>query len=1035
MRKTGRPSGTGSFRFACVAFFVLIAAGWAMADDPCPPPAGHNVLFAETFDSEKPSATWLGDVASVRLEQGIAVINGNIRHKLDKELYDWVLDLRVRFANKENGQPGLIKLLNSDPKYSVYVSTFDRMFRLHAGLRESPSYLGGGSVLGHTNDEKFHTIRISFVKGILSWYMDGALLYEQTDLDAGSNAWPGIEILADASQPPIQLDWIRLSAPEAQSPWPKRPTKEQRREFWKNLIDEMWQRIEDKKNAIDWEKHPVYGTKITKSAESIEIRRATVQMRFAPKNCSIEWCRLRDVVFEALSLPDLVMVDEAGKVYRQSLATDGGLEVQDAKDGVFIRGKFTPKATDGASAPAAVEIVYELRKMSGQIFVDYTIRPSGEIPAKFRRITVDASLGRAGRQLETLFVDYYWDYFEKRFHGPPKDVPQRDVCPTPDRRIFNGPTNYITWTDGKVGIQIVHAGGPYKQMPVLDEVRKDKTQLSFLTAEISKGRKHILYTPWNMGRNQPKVLDVPFKVSIALGLFPPREYRPKCFTFWDRSFSLPMFVDRHAWHGQTEQYIRRNAEQGVDFATISLGMYSQWIPHPSMYRRFVRTMQKYGMNVIYYTEGSGRSTDKVVEDGMMTMDQFKSAHHVLPQDSPWMAGETLSDMRLSNNRLLQLASLYNCLKNFDVDGLYVDSYRSDAWPGGPSRLRGAAIFTENARLLLDSFEEPKYFLGHNWVEVIPALQGVVDFTYPGEHRMSGQRGRLNRSEEQISYNSLLAGVQVIPLDLGTYNFESPAILHQFYANCVGGIINYYPWMRADLKAGRAALYRSTKEWITHEFTPAELKNARKYFEPLAVFKPDVAHHPVHHDYGRFVSACPPDVTAIVYERKGDDRWLVTVSCPKQTQKCVDIKLNMEAFPGKAPEKVFVYDLTDKKIIPAKLQPQTGPPETGKTGNVLHIADLPLAMPKALLVMCEPEAAKIIFHSRTVRKIVERQLNGRTLKVKLQGVPSCKAKVWVCCRNDKGPYRIIEHAFKFPESGETEINIDCAAKSHIGDSHE
>ncbi|MBI2844057.1 MAG: hypothetical protein HYX78_11715 [Armatimonadetes bacterium] len=836
-------------------------------------------LYEDYFDSGGLNGAWLGNRGSVTISGGVATCTGSIYVPLNVAFTDCVLEFRAKFSrNTASNNQEWVRLLNtaSDARgqQGIGVNAHKANIPFHYDLYGLAPFLSP-DIWGWNNDENFHTYRVEFIGGVLSWYQDDVLIVEVADVSADSTLWQKLEVMGYPDRP-IQLDWIKLWAPNEQTAWPARPIFAERQAFWSSHIDEMWTRIDNQKQNINWQTHPVYGAQITEASGSVTVVRPTVQLQFSASNCSITQCQLRNQVFSGLALPDLIMTDTIGREYHQRYAVNGSLTTNDSLEKATITGTFTPRTSGGTSAPVSVQVVYDLRKVSGMLLIDYTVSPNppGSNPT-FRRMTVAAGLGSASQNLDAVRVPGYWDVFTGAFMN---ETVQMDVSSTANSVYFNGPADYATWTDGKVGFQLVHGGIAMKQLPVTEGARNDASQMKFITAEARNGERLVSMTPWNQGATGSKVLDQPFAISVGLGLMPSREFKPKYGTVWDRTVSLPFYVDHHAWSGRTEEMMRQNAQLGVDLATISIGMYSQVIYQPTIYRRFVDNLHKYGMTTLYYTEGTGIPTHDVVTDGMLTEEQYQNALFTCPPDAPGPhANLVIGDLNAPEFRLLQMATLYNCLKNYDVDGMYVDSFFFEAIPGGPSRLKGATDFAEEVRLLMDSFPEPKYFLGHNHVDVSPAIQGVTDFTYPGEHRMGANLPELPLIEQILPYNSLMAGAQVIPLDLGTYNLESSTIFHQFYSGCVGGVVNYWPWMQADKDAGSGGIYRDVDQWVTFDFTDQELVNARKFFEPLSVFQAQGAHHPIQSDYGNYVSSYPSGVTAVVYDRSDLNQWMVTVS--------------------------------------------------------------------------------------------------------------------------------------------------------------
>ncbi|MBI2844056.1 MAG: hypothetical protein HYX78_11710 [Armatimonadetes bacterium] len=967
----------------CVLALSLVRVASASSE------SGLRVIFEDNFDKGSLASVWTGDRSAIVVEHGIATFRAGSSVPLNVELADWVLEFRARFSNDDSTDAQeWIRVVNAGAhskygKEGVGVNAHKRNLPFHYVLQGIASFVSP-DIWGYANDGKFHDYKVQFINGEVSWYQDGVLIVQMTDLSAGSKLWEKLDIASDP-QRPVEIDWIRLSAPLKQSGWSKRPSLEERQANWKKLTSEMWERIDAQIGKTDWENHPVYGARIIRSNDTIEIVRPVVRLRFSGSNCSISACRLRDVDFDGLVLPNLIVVDDSGRNYQQSYANDGRLQVRDQKEKAFVTGTFTPRSADGAEAPVEARVVYELRKVSGMLFVDYTITPKAGASPALRRCTVTAGLGSKSRNLNTYSVFPTWDVFEGTYQGYTHKDLSGDIAPGADRVVANLPTDYALWCDGKVGFQLYHSGGPYKQMPVSEAARSDANEMTFLTVEARNGEKFISMTPWNQGQEGSKLLDQPFKISLGLGLLPSREFKPKYATVWDRTFSLPFYVDHQAWSGRTEELIRRNAEQGVDMTTISLAMYSQAISQPTIYHRLVDTLHKYGMKVLYYTEGTGAPTRDVVDFGLMSNEEFEKALFTAPPDAPGVhANMAIGDLNSPQFRLILLATLYNCLKNFGVDGIYVDSFRPDAFPGGPSRLRGATDFAERARLLLDSFPERKYFLGHNWSFISPGLEGVTDFTYPGEQLMNANLKTLPPFEAKLGYNSFAVGAQVIPIDLRSYDLESMAVFHQFYSGCVGGIMNYHPWMKTDVESGNAGIYRDPKPWIRMDFTEQELVNAQKFFQPLSVFQAQGVHHPIHSDYKSYVSSCPDGVVAVVYDRPDAEQRLITVSramVDDASPGTVSVGLNLSKFPVRNP---IVYDCVNHRLVEAR-----------SDHDSLTISNLSLdPAPQVLLVRETPESPSVVWHSRTVRAVESERYEKQELRVRVRGVPNCTATLWV-----------------------------------------
>ena len=526
--------------------------------------------------------------------------------------------------------------------------------------------------------------------------------------------------------------------------------------------------------------HPQYRVAVTETARAITLSREPYSITFDKRSAMVRSAVLDGVKLRDVRLPHLLIIGADGDVQRQADSTAGNLAVHHSPFSIFLEGFFT-------IAGKRVPIVYEMDRMTGTTFC--TMDVPG--PLKVRRLTLEHSLGRTPRPLDTFYAPHHYLKTFKPYRPVVINEYEVDTIFEKDTMMF--------WTDGHIGLQVYSIS--WDKSSVLPAEKK----YIYGTGEIRNNSSWADLTFFSTGTTDSMDLPDGYKATCAFSPMPFKKWRPQSeMAVSDCGFPPPA-ADGYEQGEEIAAGLDHFARCGATLL-VHNQQHPCFVPlDPNFTRWQAEECRRNGMRIVLYIERSWANEQEHPKAGLLTAEEIRNGRQELvshwgPKDNGaarWGQSVTMCcNYEPWRIHLLTMIDYYVGVLGFD--GVYLDTSfvcscqntRHGESPDESTSVRGSMIFQQDLRLLLDDYARkngrPYVVINHYWDQHAAPIAGVSDFTLPGEQDSNKWLKAMTPPNYAYGYSVVPNGVNSIWYTAGSYDYSSPQIFNDA-AEC-GGLI-------------------------------------------------------------------------------------------------------------------------------------------------------------------------------------------------------------------------------------------------------
>lgn len=729
---------------------------------------------------------------------------------------------------------------------------------------------------------------------------------------------------------------------------------------------------EEKKKGKKGEEMP----RVTRQQEDWVVESDRAKLLFSAKTASITAATLLGRTLPIRSVPDAMLIDGNGKVYRQADAIDGKLRIHTTRDDKYLHvdGVCTPRGPSGV-APVRMHLTYDIHKATGFTQVRVALEPNAG--ARIREFSMDHNLGpQSAGLLPVLQV------------ASPQGGARTVESPRATGSVITaGPLPFALWTDGVIGFEL--NGLDFKNSTIAPVVQAPDSR-HYLTVANDRGNSRTL--DMVLIRTLPgKEVELQERVAFEYGFsfLPWRRFQPR--------YALPAPSFEAVAPAGSKPDPRAPAAQGV---TAAIGWES--LSGNSTYEQtahWAALANRHGMEIIrsvgprsflpVFTQpiepmwhrlnarSIWYSPEQVRED--LHQDPWRSRDNpayapdgIRRADWPHTAG---GPVELSLNSPRARDFLYDCIRGYA--GLIPTGmvHLEDFAPGicsnprhgcsaqGTASTLGQHLFVERVKeMLADHGGRARLSVGME--------RGFNNSTAMADFSAPGVTGLPSKADLATVFNPFLRGTPVI------WNFDGPR---------TGPVTDLHSIELALARCGLVAFGKGA--------TAEQQRWVRDYFAPLSIY--DIEHsaliHPNDPEWKTRFTADLEQITPVVYERKNDLLLVAVKNAPYIEPQ--PLSINAE-FYNWMEDKVILFDTLTRTLQRVE----------EKDGNLVVPRIRIDQGPQIIRVMRQPDDTEVIWHDPTAWRIVKSRMDDG-LHCTMAGVPDSRARVYVYLPSGGRPGRV------------------------------
>jgi hypothetical protein len=757
----------------------------------------------------------------------------------------------------------------------------------------------------------------------------------------------------------------------------------------------------------------VIDVSVEETASEFVVRSDLTELTFDRTRCSIRVAQMRRAIFPVESLPDLKIVDEQGREFRQRYAIDGDLgRLGDEERWLVFSGRCTPRTREGEAWPYPFEIRYRLHRQSGLVHV--AVRPlvvSNE-PVAVRQLAMVHGLADSpGQELNSCQI--VADRPDQRFFG----LGNRAVTHAgrEDDIVASGQLLIGTWGNGGHAFQVTPRS--YSLCAFDDDIGADTKGYHHLVVGTRSGHRFLDLVFINSKSARPLSSDAVYENTFSF--LPWRRYRPRVELF----AGSKVCGDATLHNVDFEQERLRSV--ALTGATLHchgyppMGLLATDIEQARVGRQ-IKESHYYGLkDKVSWVLGNNWigawphfPNQQPFEEGWLTEEEGFRARRLRPLKK----GQTRKEGPRIPSEICVNDEVTRRLAVDHITMPVVDKFKSSAiywdwtWPIYPcsNADHGDAPVSMTPLghvALVDRFR--KESAKRPWKPMIMGCTydahctpvSLLDMFNPGE---AGKGWYVpNHAEHDLIYSSLLYGTQCIYHTYGGIALDTPRVYEQALAHCSTLMLsNHFADAPDHDPPGTpgGGNEREREMWT-------------RYMTPLTIFDVNRSEyrHPYDGDYGEFASTSA-GVTAVLYFREG--RVLLVVVKDHDGVQDGQVTLRTRRL-GVDTSRVLAFDVIDKKAQ-----------VLSTVEGVLKMPPIRLAGgPRIYVLESLPTEPKVVWHSPATWS-ARVSGEGSRRSIRMTGVPSGSLRAYLWCA-DTGVPRVVSGG-QLVELGRQVVAIDAVA---------
>ncbi len=578
----------------------------------------------------------------------------------------------------------------------------------------------------------------------------------------------------------------------------------------RSLYNTTREKIAEIRANVNLEENPAYRVAVKETARTITLSREPYSITFDRKSAMVRSAVIDGVKLDEVMLPHLLIIDENGKPQKQSESTAGELRVRHEKFSLFLEGYFT-------ICGRRVPVVYEMDRMTGTTFC--TMDVPG--PLKVRRLTLEHSLGRTPRPLDTFYAPHHYLKTFKPYKPTVINEHRPDVIFEKDTMMF--------WTDGHIGMQVYSI--TWDKSKVLPAEKK----YIYGTGEIRDGASWADLTFISTGTKESMLLPDGYRATCAFSPMPYKKWRPLSDIASSDCGFAPKEAPGYERGAEIAAGLKRFGQAGTTLL-IHNQPHPCFVPlDPDFTRWQADEARRNGMKMILYIERSWAREAAHPKSGLLTEEELLNGRQELKShwgDKDGGAGRWGDLLTMCCNyepwriHLLTMCDYY--VGTLGFDGIYLDTSficscqntRHGESPDESTSVRGSMIFQQDLRLLMDDYARrngrPYIIINHYWDQHAAPVAGVIDYTLPGEQDANKMMKTLTPQNFAYGYSAIPNGVNSMWYTAGTYDYTCPQIYNDaaecggmMFAACAPNTVGMMMHVRHNQPAAQYGLEGST----------------------------------------------------------------------------------------------------------------------------------------------------------------------------------------------------------------------------------
>ena len=568
---------------------------------------------------------------------------------------------------------------------------------------------------------------------------------------------------------------------------------------WRKQFDKTRKKITRLRQAARLDASPQYRLDVKKTSRTISIERETYRLVFDKQRAMVTEAVIDGVRLDGVTLPHLLVIDERGRRLRQSDSADGDLAVREEKFSVFLEGHFS---LDGRCVP----VVYEIDRMSGTTFCTMDV----PAPLKVRRMTLEHSLGKTPRPLDTYYAPHHYLKTFRPYRPVVINEHKVDI-------IFEKDTMQL-WTDGHIGLQV------YSVTWDKSRVLKSEKKYRYGTGEIRNGASWIDLTFFSTGTTRTINLPDGYRVTTSFSPMPYRSWQPRSEVLGSGYLLAGPEAPEIERRQEVEAMLNHMGRSGITMMCHG-EPYPCFVPEdPAFSKWLVSKARDNGIKTVLYIERSwAQEASHPQTPGMFTKQELLDGRQELPShfgkkdNGPgrW-SGLLMMCCNYEPWRIYVLTMIDYCLDKLGYDGVYLDTSficscanpRHGESPDESTDVQTALQFHQDLRLLLADLQtrhgKEYVIINHYWDQHSAPVTGLSDFSLPGEQDAHKKMPSMSVENTRYGYSAIPNGVDMIWYSSDTYDYSSTQIYND--AADSGGVLWLRPYVQttADMDAAGLA---------------------------------------------------------------------------------------------------------------------------------------------------------------------------------------------------------------------------------------
>lgn len=720
---------------------------------------------------------------------------------------------------------------------------------------------------------------------------------------------------------------------------------------------------------------------VEETDDEIVVDSELTRLVFDRTTCSIRLAVCRGEEFPVGSLPDLKIVDETGREFRQRYASDGALrlvEDESNRHWIVLTGSFTPRAKSGSTWPRPFRVEYRIHRQTGLIEVRATHSPTAS--SRIRQLVFVNSLADSPSQ----GLNNYQVIASGRFFGKGHRAVAHNA--RVDETIVGRRASVATWGNGRCAFQVTPS--TFRGFSIAPELFRSKTAYRHVALGTRNGHRTLDVVVINHNSGDEVALAEKVAYEYTFSFLPWRRYRPRV----ELVASSRVWADSRLWSLSYEQKrLQRMAEMGVTLHGLGYppyGLLADELHHVRVSRQ-VAASHYFGIkDMVSWVGGTRWPRERAIDAGWISLAESHAAsrtdrerlHEHINHE------QEIPDQLCLNTPVWRHMTVDRInipvLKKFNSSAVYWDwtwpIYYCDNERHGDE---GVSLSPVGHVKMIDRYLEAAARLPER-----PAVMGCtydahctpvshLDMFNPGE---SGKGWWLpNRAEHNLIYSSLLYGTQCVYHTAGGIANDTPRVYELALARCATVFFGDENWdPPAHDPPGTPGGYNKEERemWI-------------RYMTPLVIFGVEDSEyrHPFDEDYAQYCRS-ERGVTTIVYYKKGRAFVVMVKEDPQAHSGWA--RLNLPKL-GIATGEALVFDVirrTARTLLPA--------------GDELVIANVDLKEgPRFFVVEGAPRGPQVLWHNPSVWHSQLATTETESV-LKLTGVPGAQleALVWYGSRS-------------------------------------